>query len=135
MPGIYSFKTCSNCGTVKRTNGKKYCSIKCQQDFEYKERIKKWLAGEINGQRGKTATAQWIKRYILETRGHKCECCNNSIWMDKPIPLDLEHCDGNFLNNKIDNLKLLCLNCHGQTPTYKSKNKIGRPRAKYYRGM
>ncbi len=136
MPGVYSFKTCINCGTVKRSNGKKYCGLSCQHQFQYKEKVRKWLAGEIDGQRGKTATCSWIKRYIIETRGRLCECCKLSMWMEKEIPLDLEHSDGNFLNNKIDNLKLLCLNCHGQTDTYKSKNrKKGRPRAKYYRGL
>ena len=135
MPNVYSFKTCIECGTVKRSNGKKYCSQKCKNNFEYKERIAKWLSGEISGQRGKTATCTWIKKYILETRGHCCESCKNSEWMEKPIPLDLEHVDGNFLNNKIDNLRLLCPNCHSQTGTYKSKNRNGRPRAKYYRGL
>ena len=135
MSNLPSFKICKNCGTAKRLFREGCCSQKCSHDFQYKNRIKKWLSGEINGQRGKTATASWIKRFLIETRGYKCECCKNDVWMGKQIPLDLDHCDGNFLNNKIDNLKLLCLNCHGQTVTYKSKNKIGRPRAKYYRGL
>lgn len=135
MSNTYSFKTCINCGTVKRSNGRKYCSNTCQNDFQYKDRIARWLTGEINGRRGKTATAHWIKRYLVQTRGHKCECCHNTEWLGTPILLELEHVDGDFLNNKIGNLKLLCLNCHGQTPTYRSKNKRGRPRAKYYRGL
>ncbi len=135
MSGIYSFKICINCGLIKRSNGKKYCSQTCKANFLYKEKVSLWLNGKLSGIRGKTSTAYWIKRYILETRGHRCESCKNDIWMDNKIPLDLDHIDGNFLNNKIDNLKLLCYNCHGLTPTYKGKNKNGRPRTKYYRGL
>jgi hypothetical protein len=124
--------TCLNCGATK-DSGTKYCNQACQQEFQYKERIRKWLAGEINGKRGKTATAQWIKRYVIETRGHNCEDCGNTEWKGQPILLELEHVDGDFGNNKIENLKLLCLNCHGMTPTYRSKNRMGRPREKYYR--
>jgi Zn finger protein HypA/HybF involved in hydrogenase expression len=62
-----------------------------------------------------------IKRYLSE---QKCGCWNCGIvdWMNMPIVLELEHIDGNAYNNSIDNLSLLCPNCHSQTPTYKGKN-------------
>jgi hypothetical protein len=135
MPNVYSIKTCINCGISKRSNGKKFCGPKCQHDFNYKEKIKLWLDGKHDGMRGKTSTAHWIKRYITEVRGHQCECCKIKEWMDRSISLDLEHKDGNFKNNKIDNLGLICPNCHSQTDTYKGRNKKGRPRSKYYRGL
>ena len=37
-------------------------------------------------------------------------------------PLELDHTDGNPLNNQLDNLRLICPNCHAQTETYKGKN-------------
>lgn len=43
--------------------------------------------------------------------------------MDKPIPLHLEHIDGNHLNNNLNNLTLLCPNCHSQTPNFRGRNK------------
>jgi len=135
MSNTYSFKTCIQCGTIKRSNGKKYCSITCQQEYQYRERIRKWLNGEIDGRRGKTATAPWIKRYVIETRGHQCESCKNIEWLGQPILLELDHIDGDWKNNKLENLKLLCYNCHGVTPTYRAKNRNGRPRSKYYRGL
>lgn len=53
--------------------------------------------------------------------------------MGKPIPLDIHHIDGDFKNDKKENLKLLCKNCHAQTETYGSKNNgNGRP-YKYHR--
>jgi Zn finger protein HypA/HybF involved in hydrogenase expression len=53
---------------------------------------------------------------------HKCSCCQNVLWNNKPIPLELEHKDGNHYNNNLDNLTLLCPNCHAQTSTYRGKN-------------
>lgn len=50
---------------------------------------------------------------------HKCYQCNLTHWNEQPIPLELEHKDGNNKNNKIENLTLLCPNCHAQTPTYR----------------
>lgn len=54
---------------------------------------------------------------------HKCYGCNRKNWLGSPIPLELEHIDGNSKNNKISNLTLLCPNCHALTPTYRGKNK------------
>lgn len=53
----------------------------------------------------------------------KCYCCNLASWNGKPIPLELEHIDGNHLNNNLNNLTILCPNCHAQTSTYRGKNK------------
>lgn len=47
--------------------------------------------------------------------------------MQLPIPIELDHIDGNPENNKSDNLRLICPNCHAQTPTYKGRN-IGKVR-------
>ena len=53
---------------------------------------------------------------------HKCNKCKLTTWLTHPIPLELEHKDGNHLNNNLDNLELLCPNCHAFTPTYRGKN-------------
>ena len=60
-----------------------------------------------------------FKNALLSERGHKCECCKLSEWLGKIIPLELEHTDGNRKNNTRENLKLLCPNCHAQTPTWR----------------
>lgn len=53
----------------------------------------------------------------------KCYSCSNSEWLEKPIPLELEHKDGNCYNNLLENLTLLCPNCHAFTPTYRGRNR------------
>ena len=47
----------------------------------------------------------------------------NSLWNSKPIPLEVHHIDGNKTNNTLENLMIVCPNCHAQTDNYKSKNK------------
>jgi len=54
---------------------------------------------------------------------HKCECCGISEWNGQPAPIELDHIDGNRYNNTIENLRILCPNCHAQTDTYRGKNK------------
>lgn len=53
---------------------------------------------------------------------HKCEACGITEWLDHPAPLELDHIDGNRHNHKLDNIRLLCPNCHSQTDTYRGKN-------------
>lgn len=64
-----------------------------------------------------------LKKNLVVLRGHKCECCQLSQWNEKEIPLQVHHKDGNGFNNLLENLQLLCPNCHAQTDTYCGKNK------------
>jgi hypothetical protein len=98
----------------------KYCSNKCQMIFQMNLRIES----------GKAST-ETIKKYLIINYGNKCmECgwCEFNKASGK-VPIELEHIDGNSENNNLDNLKLLCPNCHSLTPTYKALN-IGNGRHK-----
>ena len=55
---------------------------------------------------------------------HMCEKCELEKWLGQPIPLELNHINGNNTDNRIENIELLCPNCHAQTPTYRGKNKL-----------
>ncbi len=63
------------------------------------------------------------KKWILLKYGYFCWICKNSSWMEKSIPLELDHIDGNVDNTNEVNFRILCPNCHAQTSTYKAKNK------------
>jgi hypothetical protein len=52
-----------------------------------------------------------------------CSNCSSTTWLNEPIPLELDHIDGDNENNNFNNLRLLCPNCHALTPTYRGKNK------------
>jgi hypothetical protein len=51
-----------------------------------------------------------------------CASCGLARWMSSAIPLEIDHRDGDRLNNEISNLRLLCPNCHALTPTYRGRN-------------
>lgn len=68
-----------------------------------------------------------IKENIVE---NKCDICGLTNWLDKPIVLQLHHIDGNPNNNSLENLQLLCPNCHSQTDNYCGSANIDK--IKYY---
>jgi hypothetical protein len=53
----------------------------------------------------------------------KCEKCGIAEWQGQPAPLELHHIDGVRENNALNNIEILCPNCHAQTDNYKGKNK------------
>ena len=65
--------------------------------------------------RGQTLIKKLIKENIKE---RKCESCELTEWKGKEIPLELHHIDGNNSNNDLNNIQLLCPNCHYQTDNY-----------------
>jgi hypothetical protein len=52
-----------------------------------------------------------------------CEECGISEWNNQKIECELDHIDGNSRNHELSNLRILCPNCHSQTPTFRAKNK------------
>ena len=125
---------CRNCGKlIKKQNS--YCNNRCQLDYEYKIYIEKWQKGIIKGMKGKYQVSNHIRHYLCDKYNNKCAICG---W-DKVnpftgiCPLEIEHIDGNYMNNSESNLILLCPNCHSLTSTYKGANKgNGRKERKKY---
>lgn len=67
-----------------------------------------------------------IKAGKLQARCSDAECSVIDTWNSKPIVLHLDHINGIRTDNRIENLRLLCPNCHSQTSTYCGRNKRAR---------
>lgn len=68
----------------------------------------------------------YVKRYDIIP--YQCECGNTGTWRDKPITLELHHCNGNTKDNRPSNLRFVCPNCHAQEPTTNKRKTPCRPR-------
>ena len=125
---------CLNCQKLI-SDKKKFCNNQCQKEYEYKNYINKWKNNQTNGIRGDYQISLHIKRYLMEKYNYKCSKCGwgeKNIFTNK-IPLEVEHIDGNYMNNDEKNLILLCPNCHSLTRTYKAANRnYGRKQRKKY---
>lgn len=62
------------------------------------------------------------KRRLIKEYGHKCWDCELTTWKNEPIPLQIDHIDGNSDNYSRSNLRILCPNCHAMTPTFSGRN-------------
>jgi 5-methylcytosine-specific restriction endonuclease McrA len=74
--------------------------------------------------KGRFCTTSHLKRRLISEglKPHQCEVCARSTWNRARIPLELDHVNGRRDDNRLENLRLLCPNCHAQTPTYRGKN-------------
>lgn len=120
---IYQCLNCSKDCTWSHAKTNKYCDTKCQQEFQYKTYITEWQQGTQSGAKGQGEISGYVRRYLFTKFENKCCKCNIDSWQGEPISLEIEHKDGDSLNQIEENLILLCPNCHSQTPTYKSKNR------------
>ena len=118
---------CLNCQKNILNRYSKYCSNKCQADYNYSVYISKWKLGLKNGNRGNVTKnlSGHIIRYILDKYNNKCSICgwNEINLTTNKSPLEIDHIDGNSENNTENNLILLCPNCHSLTKSYKNLNK------------
>lgn len=65
-----------------------------------------------------------LRRYIIKNEiiPYKCAICGLTTWNNKTISLELDHINGINNDNRLENLRFLCPNCHSQTTTYGSRN-------------
>ena len=115
-------KKCLNCGKVIKRGD--FCNKACSVEYKRKSKIEQWLQGKVFT-RGNGQLPEFIKQYLFKMHNNKCEKCG---WGEinettGKIPLEIHHIDGDCTNNKIENLQLLCPNCHSLTSNFGSLNK------------
>lgn len=129
---------CVVCGKNLPRRKSRFCSHHCSALYYSQKRQQewenKWLSGEIDGY---YETDHWgkipnrIRTYLFRIHQNRCSKCG---WGERNqytglIPLEVEHIDGNYKNNRPENLTLLCPNCHSLTSTYRGAN-AGKGRSK-----
>lgn len=93
-----------------------YCGNKCQQNHQWETVTKPKI---LDGGCKNTNT---IRRFLTERDGPECSDCGTLEWKGRPMTMDVDHVDGDHTNNKPENFRLICPNCHRQTPTWGKKN-------------
>lgn len=105
----------------------KYCSRECgfsARAAVIEERISEWISGGESWSYKGHAIPDPVRKYLLEEAGNKCtRCgwCEPNPKLGKPI-LCIDHVNGNWKDNRRDNLVVLCYNCHTLTPTFNALN-------------
>jgi Zn finger protein HypA/HybF involved in hydrogenase expression len=135
--------TCLNCGKIINNayNKQKFCCKDCFNKHKVNiiggEYIDKWKNGEVSGLLNNGySLSKIIRNYLFKENNNKCEKCN---WGEinehtNLIPLQIHHIDGDCTNNKLENLQLLCPNCHSLTENFGSNNKVATMgRSKYFK--
>jgi hypothetical protein len=108
------------------THQRLFCNHKCQQQHKSDSALNENKKLIIDG---KITNRPTIYKVLVSLFDNKCSSCGLIEWLGEPIKNQVDHIDGNSENNKLNNLRLLCPNCHSQTDTFAGRNKgknVGR---------
>lgn len=72
-----------------------------------------------------------LKQRLIDAgiKENRCEACGITDWLGEPLNMALHHINGIGKDNRLENLRILCPNCHAQTPNYGGRNGHRRRRA------
>ena len=77
----------------------------------------------LDGKHPQYQTYKLKNRLLKEgIKSNKCEICGLTDWMNESVAIELHHIDGDRTNHRLDNLEMICPNCHSQTKTFRAKN-------------
>lgn len=125
---------CSKIGTHFNTFKKRALKLNCYKPNKGSKGRKKenfqpkiLLQEILNGNYPSFQTYKLKHRLFKEgIKENKCEVCGIEQWNGLPIQCELDHIDGDKFNHKLENLRVICPNCHSQTETYRFKRgKVG----------
>jgi hypothetical protein len=118
-------RKCKTCGKECSRPEKFYCNNKCQFKYQNDKKIHNWLIGKDKGYTGNGMIRPFIRKYLIGISSHSCSICgwNEINTLTNKVPLEIHHKDGNYKNNQINNLQVLCPNCHSLTNTHRNLNK------------
>lgn len=152
-------KECPKCGNTHEKKGI-YCSRSCanarvmteESNAKRRESINAYWASAPNAHKDKLRTKKKAdpskllndlvtaefdslgekrkKARILFEQNGAC-LCGIKDWLGKPMPFELDHKDGNRRNNSRENLRVLCPNCHSQTPTWRGRDRTGERNSRH----
>ena len=119
---------CDNdCGRRINIWSSRFCSCKCQGQYQRKARFTRFIAGKLVTQH---KLPYIVRQYLIGKHQGACSRCG---WAERNpvtqrVPLEIEHIDGDWRNSTEENLTVLCPNCHSLTPTFRNLNNgRGRP--------
>lgn len=106
----------------------KFCSIECAGAYRSKQLIQDWIEGKESGSQKNGGLKGSIRTYLILKENKSCSLCgwNKINPITQKSPLEVDHIDGDAFNNRPENLRILCPNCHSLTSTYKALNKSTR---------
>jgi hypothetical protein len=77
----------------------------------------------VENSRANVSGPRLAERLVALGRVYECEWCGLAEWRGKRLVLHVDHINGINNDNRIPNLRLLCPNCHSQTPTYGNRRR------------
>lgn len=122
-------KECAGCDNTFKSNDsrQRYCSKSCaagNRNSQTEAKVLQWIESGEDWSRKDHTIPIPVRKYLLKEAGNKCTKCG---WAEpnpklgRPI-LCIDHINGNWKDNRRDNLVVLCYNCHTLTPTFNALN-------------
>lgn len=121
---IFTTRYCEHCGKLLNTQNKRFCSVACYKQHHWDnvfDEIKHTglFPDTTHGETDRDVA----KKFIGENEGYKCAICGKV-----GCKLVVDHIDGDACNSRVENVRLLCIDCDRNTPTYKNRpHKANRP--------